>query len=212
MGTDVDLQTPRGRRAFVIELCRRRQRPGSGSDLVALMEGAPLMHWPDLRELLDPIPWAVIGAVAARLYMPERATKDIDIMVADQDLSAAEHRLAEADWGRLGDLAVGGSTWRSPKGTQLVLLSCAEPWCHEALTEAQQNRDPEGLPVIPLPHLVLLKLASSRTTDVGDLCRMLGLADDAALERVREAVRKHAPEDLEDLEALVELGRLETTR
>jgi hypothetical protein len=173
------------------------------------MKKAPLMQWPDLREVLDPIPWAVIGAVAARLYMPELATKDIDIMVAAHDLSAAEQRLAGAGWERLGGLAVGGSTWRSPAGTELVLLTCAEAGCREALAEAQQNRDPEGLPVIPLPYLVLLKLASGRTTDIGDLSRMLGLADETALERVREVVREHAPEDVEDLEALVELGRLE---
>lgn len=205
-----DIRTPRGRRALIIEMCRRRQKPGAGSDLVALMERGPTMEWPDMRRALDPLPWAVVGAVATRLYMPERSTVDLDIMVAEADLVEAEARLQAAGWERTGDLAVGGSHWRSQEGDQVDLLACEEPWCQEALAEAQDNRDEQGLPIIALPYLVLLKLNSSRTIDIGDLGRMLGLAEDEALDRVRQVVRKHAPEDLEDLEALIELGKLET--
>ena len=210
MTTRPDLHTPRGRRALIIDMARRRQRPGTGSLLRALMEDNPVTRWPDLREVLAPLPWGVIGAVATRLYMPERATHDLDIMVMTSDLREAESRLAQAGWQREGELTVGGSSWRLPEGARLDVLACDEPWCPEALAEAESNRDQQGLPVLPLPYLVLTKLRSSRTIDLGDLPRMLGLADEVALDRVRAVVRKYSPEDAEDLESLIELGKLET--
>ena len=39
--------------------------------------------WPDLRQVLTGIPWVVVGGVATRAYMPERATKDLDILVSN---------------------------------------------------------------------------------------------------------------------------------
>ena len=168
------------------------------------------MIWPDLRSILDPLLWGVIGAVATRLYMPERVTADLDIMVGADEYAEAEERLKGAAWERGGDLSVGGSTWRSPEGVQLDLLACEEAWCKEALDEAQGNPDGQGLPILPLPYLVLLKLTSGRTQDVADVTRMLGQAEEASLARVPEAVGRYSPDDAEDLEALIELGKLET--
>ena len=37
---------------------------------------------------------------------------------------------------------------------------------------------PDGLPIIDLPYLVLMKLSASRTQDLADISRMLGLADE----------------------------------
>jgi hypothetical protein len=176
------------------------------------MEEEPMMEVPDLRQVFGSLQWAVAGAVAARFYMPERTTVDVDILVAAEQFEGAEQRLARAGWERTGDLTTGGSAWRSPEGLGLDLMSCEAPWGHAALEEAQQNRDAAGLPICPLPYLVLLKLQASRTIDIADVSRMLGLADDAALDRVRAVVAQYAPEDVEDLEALIELGRLECRR
>ena len=168
------------------------------------------MDWPNLDPILAPIPYAVVGAVAARLYMPERSTLDLDVLVTTVNFARTEERLGAAGWQRLGDLTIGGSSWRAPDGALLDVLHTSAPWAAAALAEAQGNRDEQGLPIISLPYLVLMKLNASRTTDIGDLARMLGLADADALERVRAAVAAFAPEDLDDLDALVELGRLET--
>ena len=170
------------------------------------------MRWPDLRHVFKAIPWAVVGAVATRLYMPERATLDLGVMVPGEELAEAEARLEAAGWERVGALAVGGSSWRSPEGDQVDVLTCEEAWCEQALREAQHNREADGSPVIPLPYLVVLKLHSSRVTDVGDLARMLGLANEEALALVRRVVGKYAPQDVDDLEALIELGKRETRR
>ena len=212
MADTVDLTTARGRRAFLIAMCRRRQRPGTGSNLETLMEGGPWMVWPDLSEVLGPIPWAVIGAVATRQYMPERVTKDLDVVIADADGREAARRLREAGWEETGRLMIGGASWLSPQGVGLDLVECGEPWCREAIAEAQGNRDKQGLPILPLPYLVLTKLRASRGRDVGDLTQMLGMADEAERERVRETVARYAPEDTEDVDALIELGKLETGR
>jgi hypothetical protein len=117
--------------------------------------------------------------------------------------------MAASGWTRIGDISVGGSTWRSPAGEGLDLLHTDEVWCREATRQAADNRDDHNLPIIPLPYLVLMKLRASRTIDIGDVTRMLGLADEAALARVRAVVAEYAPEDSEDLDALTELGKLE---
>lgn len=90
------------------------------------------------------------------------------------------------------------------------MLEGREPWWQEALREAAANRDPHGLPILPLPYLVFTKLRAGRVQDVADVTRMLGLADDPRLARVRSFIAKQAPEDLDDLESLIELGQLET--
>ena len=55
-----------------------------------------------------------------------------------------------------------------------------------------------------------MKLESTRPQDVADISRMLGLASDATLEAVRAVVARHAPDDSEDLESLIYLGKRET--
>lgn len=108
-----------------------------------------------------------------------------------------------------GKLAVGGTTWRSPSGAELDLIEGDESWLTEAITEAQTNRDGQGLPVMPLPYLVLLKLRASRAQDIADVSRMMGQADEGAIRRTVEVVGRLAPEDLPDLQSLIDLGRLE---
>jgi hypothetical protein len=80
-------------------------------------------------------------------------------------------------------------------------------WLKDALTHPKQ--DPAGYPVVALPYLVILKMAAQRPQDWADVSRMLGWASDADLNEVRAAVKKYAPEDLEDLESLIFLGKKE---
>lgn len=60
-------------------------------------------------------------------------------------------------------------------------------------------------------YLVLMELRSGRTQDLADISRMLGLAADAEIQRTREIVAKYQPDDIEDLESLINLGRLEVS-
>jgi hypothetical protein len=199
--------TPAQRRRILIDICRRRIRPGTGSSLEFLRRRTAMNPWPDLRPVLQGIPWAIIGAVATRAYMPERATKDLDILVRREDGDEVRKRLEAAGYTFVTHLAVPGFLVHSPEGVEVDVMLGDDPWLDEAL--AHPRRDPAGFPVLDLPYLVLTKLIASRLQDVADLSRMLGLASDEELASVRTVVARYAPTEMDDLESLIYLGRFE---
>ena len=199
--------TPAGRRRVLMDISRRRIRPGAGSTPEFLRRRTASITWPDLRPVLRDIPWVVIGGVATRLYMPERATKDLDILMSRDDGPEAAARFQAAGYRLVTPLAVPGFLVRSPDGVEVDVLLGDYPWLPDAL--AHPRYDPAGLPVLALPYLVLMKLEVSRVQDVADVARMLGLAADETLEQVRSVVARYAPEMSEDLESLIHLGRIE---
>ena len=196
-------------RRALIEIAGRRQKPGTGSRLELLRRRTALRRWPDLRSVLDGIPWAVAGDVATRNYMPERLTQDLDIVIRADDAEETAGRLREAGYGYLQPLAVGGGSWRSPDGVELDVLFASEEWLIEGVEAAAHTPDPQGLPTLPLAHLAMMKLQSSRVQDVADLSRMLGAASDEDLIAVRELVAQVEPDALDDIESLIKLGRME---
>jgi hypothetical protein len=201
MGAD---SAARRRRPF-LDLALRRAQPGSGSGLDFLLRRT----WSDPRLDLRAVrtPYVVVGGVATALYMPQRFTLDLDVLVPTDAAARIHQELDALGLERAGRLAFGGTRWRSSVGEQLDVLESGEPWAEEAVS--QPNRSPSGLPVITLPYLVLTKLAASQPQDLADICRMLGAADDIALEAVRAATDLHRPRDRDDLERLIALGRLE---
>jgi hypothetical protein len=156
--------------------------------------------------VLEGIPWAIVGAVATRGYMPERATRDLGILVRREDADEVRKRLEAAGYTYVTTLAIGGFLVHSPEGVEVDVILGDSPWLDEAL--AHPRRDPAGYPVLDLPYLVLMKMESSRGRDFGDLTTMLGLASDAELARVRVAVARYAPSEMDDLESLIYLGQL----
>ena len=62
------------------------------------------MDWPNLTEVLQPIQYAVVGGVATRLYMPERFTKDLDVVIVAAQADQATLKLKEAGYQFLPDL------------------------------------------------------------------------------------------------------------
>jgi len=166
------------------------------------------MHpWPDLRSILVDIDWSIVGGVATRAYMPERVTQDLDVLVKADDGNRVLQRLQAAGFTLESKLAIPGYQLRSPEGVEIDLLLGNAPWLDEAL--AQPSKDPAGYPVLGLPYLVLLKLAASRAQDVADVSRMLGWANDEQLDEVRAVVARYSPQDAEDLESLIFIGRQE---
>ncbi|TEU11256.1 MAG: hypothetical protein E3J21_24095 [Anaerolineales bacterium] len=199
--------TPAQRRRILIDICRRRIRPGTGSSLEFLRRRTAMNPWPDLRPVLQGIPWVVVGAVATRAYMPERATKDLDILVRREDGDEVRERLEAAGYTFVTDLAVPGFLVHSPEGVEVDVVLGDDPWLDEALAHPRQ--DLAGFPVLDLPYLVLMKMESSRGRDFGDLTTMLGLASDEELSSVRAVVARYAPGEVDDLESLIYLGRFE---
>jgi hypothetical protein len=163
--------------------------------------------WPDLRPVLQGIPWAVVGAVATRAYMPERATRDMDILVRQVDGEEVRTRLEEAGYRYVAELTIPGFLVHSPEGVEVDVILGDFAWIEEALK--RPSHDQAGYPILPLPYLVLMKMISSRAQDVADLSRMLGLASGEELAQVRAVVSRYAPNESEDLESLIYLGRIE---
>ena len=71
------------------------------------------------------------------------------------------------------------------------------------------NYSPDGLPIIDLPYLVLMKLIAGRSQDLADISRMLGGATDIQLHEVKKIINQYIPNADEDLESLILLGKLE---
>jgi len=190
----------------IIHMSARRIREGSGS-----YHAGPSEQWvqraPDMTRLLGDIPYVLIGGLATRLYMPERMTLDVDVLIHAEDHDLAGQALQGHGAVLLGPLTIGGSAWRLPQGVEVDLIALNEPWIGEALMHARKG--PDGQPYADLPWLILLKLAASRSQDLADCARMLGAASDGALEAVRQTVVRYRPEDIEDMNSLIRLGKME---
>ncbi len=166
-----------------------------------------MREWPDLREILNDIPWVLVGGVATRAYMPERATGDIDILVHARDGKAVIERLQLSGYKVLSRLAVPGYLLRAPSGVKLDVIFGSSPWIDKALAHPQH--DPARYPTIPLPYLVLMKLAAQRVQDWADVSRMIAQASEQERQEVRRVLAKYSPEDLDDLESLIFIGEKE---
>ena len=193
------------RRRPLLDLAARRARPGSGSSIETLMTRS----WrdPDLHLRQVRTPFAIVGGVATALYMPLRLTLDLDLLVIADDAPALHAELVGLGCRQVGTLAIGGTTWETPGMYRVDLIESTAPWAVAAVQHPR--RSPTDLPVIDLPFLSLMKLESSRAQDIADLSRMLGAADGPTVDRVRAAVLAYRPDDAEDLESLIALGRLE---
>jgi hypothetical protein len=199
--------TPRQKRRFMIDMVKRNGKPGTGSSHEFMRRRTAMNPWPDLRPILKGIEWAIVGGVATRAYMPERMTKDLDILVHQNDKDAVLARLQQAGYQMIEHLAIPGYSLRSPEGIEVDVLFSDDTWLQDALR--QPVLDPAGYPVISLPYLILLKMGAQRTQDWADVSRMLGLATDAELDAVRAVVARYTPDDSEDLESLIFIGKQE---
>jgi hypothetical protein len=197
---------PVSRRRLYLSLAQKRVRPGSGSRLELLQSRTWRSPVFPLSSVIS-TPFVVIGGVATRLYAPERMTDDLDVLISVDDAPLFYEELTQAGASHIGPLAIPGNSWRLPNGTLLDVLESDAPWTQDAFSDPAVA--PDGLPVIRLPYLILLKMAAGRGTDFADLTRMLGGASDEALAEVRAAVTTYTPDDLDDLESIIQLGQLE---
>lgn len=195
------------RRAQYIALAQRHVRPGSGSSTATLRRRTTVQPLFDLRQVIRNTRFLLVGGLATRRYMPERTTFDTEILVLAGDQDAVERELTATGCQKLGLLAIGGSTWALPNGTTLAVVISDAPWAREAIERPESTAD--GIPVIALPHLVLMKLYAGRSQDIADITRMLGGADELALAEVRAVVARHMPDAASDVESMIVLGRLE---
>lgn len=199
--------TPRQKRRLLIDMSLRKQKPGTGSSHAFMLRRTAMNPWPDLRQILKDFQWVIVGGVATRAYMPERATNDIDILVRQADGQRVMTALQEAGYQAVTELAVPGFLLESPEGVELDVLFGDYEWLAEAL--AKPEYDPAGYPVLGLPYLVLMKMETGRGRDFGDVTTMLGWADEKQLTSVRDVIARYSAQDLNDLESLIFIGQQE---
>ena len=163
--------------------------------------------------MLKDIPYAVVGGVATRMYMPERTTADIDVLVEPENFDRAIAQFVETGYTlrkqalEFADTRLGLIGQRVVADRPVDVLSSTQSWIHDAVASVRWEN--ETLPIVDLPYLVALKLDASRSVDQGDLSRMLGFASPEDLDRVRSIVRRLLPSDIDDLEQYILLGRYE---
>ncbi len=199
--------TPRQKRRIIIQMCLRRQKPGTGSSLRFLKRRTAVNRWPDLRPLLVDIPWVIAGGVSTRAYMPERMTQDLDILVHRTDCKIVWEKFESAGYTVASQLDAPYFVASSPLGIEIDVICADFPWLKEALANPQH--DAANYPVLDLPYLILMKLMANRTIDIGDITRMLGLASAEQIKQVETIVARYSPQDNEDLQALILLGKME---
>jgi hypothetical protein len=198
------------RRAFFFR--RMRGRRDDPAALRELWNYRPSGRWTG-DALLKDVPYAVVGGVATRMYMPERTTADIDLLVEPQNFERAISQLLEHGYSQkqqpleFSDSRLGLVGRRLVSARPVDILSSNQPWIHAAIASVRWENN--TLPIVDLPYLVALKLDASRSVDQGDLSRMLGFASEDDLNRVRSVVRLLLPTDIEDLEQYISLGRFE---
>lgn len=201
-----DLHQPAARRRLYIRIAQKRVRPGSGSGPETLWARTWRQPVFDLRTILS-VPFVIVGGVATRLYAPERMTDDLDVLIEESCAEKLSEELRGTGCRVGGRLAVGGSHWVLPDGLALDVHESSEAWAVEAIKRPMPG--PDGLLVLALPYLILMKLRASWGLDIGDLKRILGAAGDGDLDKTRAVIAANLDDAVEALESLIALGRLE---
>jgi hypothetical protein len=190
--------------SILIDIARRRQRPGSGSILEITKSCGTNM----LNNILS-VPYAIIGGQATKSYMPERTTLDWDVLVHASDVDQAREEVMSAGAIAIRPLTIPGFTCRLPDSVPLDVISEDADWVGKALAEAKEESADDHDPVLGLKWLVLLKLKAGRVQDLADISRMMGFASDQDIKATEAVVSQWLEDASEDLASLVQLGQME---
>jgi hypothetical protein len=192
-----------------LRLALRRAARGTGSSSSFFDRRTARQPIPDLQRILSPVPWALVGVLALRAYMPERMTADIAILVHERDAEATRAALLNAGYHVTGQLNIGGFSVQGadPTAPPIDVLTRADAWLNTAL--AQPVADPAGYPVLGRPYQVLLKLQAGRTQDLADVQRLLARVPQQERDSMRQLVQRYAPDLVEDYDSLCTLADLE---
>jgi hypothetical protein len=172
---------------MVVEHRPKRGGPRSGPDLLeaasAVSEKVMLAAHDASKELSAlGIRHAVVGGIAVGAYGAPRATKDVDFLVNQAD---AFNGITILSFKPGVPIAVRGVVvdYLTPEGNDHVEL------LRQALADARES---EGIPVVPLEALIVLKLQAARRRDLDDVARLCETADVA--DHIRKYIAANTPE------------------
>ena len=150
------------------------------------------------------IPFAVVGGFAVIEHGYERFTKDVDLLVYAADRFRAMQALRAA--GFAGTRTPIGARLRDERtGVAVDLLGTAFAGDEHALARAGRGR--RYLPVVPVEHLILMKLETGRIKDDADIVELLKVGVSPAT--VVRYLRRTSPELLTRFRALAARARAE---
>src|SRR5262245_6599680 len=123
------------------------------------------------------VPFAVVGGFAVIEHGYERFTNDVDLLLHARDLFRAMKALKGVGFrGRRTPLGVRLRDERT--GVDVDLVGTTFDGDEQALARARRTRG--LLPVIPVAHLVLMKLETGRSQDDADVVELLKAGVSAA--------------------------------
>lgn len=154
------------------------------------------------------IAFAVAGGFAVLAHGYERFTNDVDLLVRASDLSSALRVLRAAGF-RGGRTPLGAKLTDEGTGVVVDLLGSAFEADETALTQARRAGT-RRLPVVPVAHLILMKLESGRSQDDSDIVELLKARVPAA--KVARYLRATWPALLPRFKELVARSRAEQKR
>lgn len=155
----------------------------------------------DFTSKMTGIPYAIIGGHAIVIHGSPRTTQDVDLLVMPADLQRAQKALGGTS---SGPLTVGGVAM-SVNGTEVDLVAPPVPWVADAIREAI---DSEYGKVVSKPYLVLMKLWASRGAQEDlDMMYMLKAMTPEERKKTIQLVRKHLPNDVEDLKNMIQYSK-----
>lgn len=205
--SSVDHTEKRLRQTF-LGIARRRAAPGTGSSALFLDRRIAMQPVPDLPSVLGELAWVLVDGLALRAFMPERQTLDVDILIAQVDEAQARQRFTRAGYRVVGVLSIGGfSVTLDAHSPPIDVLVADQPWLQAAI--GRPARDAAGLPVLPRPELIVMKLLAARARDLGDVQGLLRTITPDEVRQVRDLLSRIDPDAIDDFEALRALADLE---
>ena len=100
------------KRKQFISLVMKYVKKGAGSSIEFLNSRSWTYAVTNLNDIIKQAAFVIVGGVATRLYMPERMTLDLDILVKAEDAQLIYEDLYRAKGQKIGDLSIAGSQWR----------------------------------------------------------------------------------------------------
>jgi len=152
------------------------------------------------------IHFAVAGGFAVIEHGYERFTKDVDLLVHAGDLSRAMKALRAAGF-RGGRTPIGARMRDERTNVDVDLLGSAFEGDERAL--ARSSRARRLLPVVPVEHLILMKLETARIQDDADVVALLKAGAPGVT--VARYLRRTWPELLPRFRQLAARARTERT-
>jgi hypothetical protein len=138
----------------------------------------------------------VVGGFAVGVHGRVRATKDVDFLVGGEAFLPSSSILSFREGIPLAAGKVPVDSIPIPAGHEATF--------EQALDDAAAHRlDVDGIPIMGVPHLVLMKLIAKRRQDLADIVAMLTHASREVVAATRQLVGDELPDELALLDELI---------